>query len=315
VYLAVVLFGAAAVLFPLHVRRARRLAATVPTTEGNPSVGLSLYGRAIGWNMFFSLVFFYTMYALLRWQSECWWLIAAAVYTVFAVLLPIGLAEGIIPHLYKPESLPDHALADRVRALANEVGIALEFVGRWTEEEVPERPPVMLAGRGRFLFFDERTIGLLAPDERLALAAREIGGARRHHRLKRVLAGAACATAGFAVVHGGATILIGRGSSASVMGVRDIAAFPLTALCVLIASAIAQTLYRAILRAQVYDADAFAARRVGTGLSIRALQKLLGDPEPSPRWVEWLFRCEPSVRRRVHRLEQRVESFNETLKS
>ncbi len=310
-YLGVVLLGAAAVLFPLHARRARKLAAALPPAEEDETATtawLGIYARAVAMDAGFSFAFFYVVYALLRWSPHRWWMVAATVYIVFAVLLPMVMVYWVLPHLYTPVALTDDEITTQVRNAGAAAKIHLQFVGQWTDEDIPENSAVTLSKRARAIYFHRDLIEKLTPDELAAIAAREIGGTLHRHRLLQALAGAACAVGGFGAVHWGVAELLRRGAPSPVEGVRAISAFPLLALLVLAASAIAQPVYRAVHRALVYDADAFAARIAGADPLIRALRKMLDDPPPAPRWVEWLFLHEPSTRHRLESLIREVRA-------
>jgi len=304
VYLAVSFLGLAVLLFPFHAARARRLTDAL-RAQGFASVSQwVLHARAVGSQGVLAFAFFYALYVLLRWFPIQWWMLVATAYAAVAVWMPMGMRHYILPRIYRLEALPEALLESRLMNLAQAVGVSIKRVGMWAADDDMEAewPPVMI-GAGRIMGLHPSVVENMEPEAVLALAARELGAVRQRHGPIRAGAAAACALAAFGAVHLGAQYLVRLGIPAPASGVRDIASFPLLALLVLIASAMAQTVYRAILRAQVYAADAFAERLVGSDGLVDALRELYPEPTPLPQWVEWLFLSQPSVRRRLQRLQ------------
>jgi STE24 endopeptidase len=137
----------------------------------------------------------------------------------------------------------------------------------------------------RCVFVTERLVATLAPDELAAIIAHEVGHHRRRHVPLRL-----CAVATFVLPWLGATAL-------------EIPGAFLAGLVLALPATLA--VFR-LVRWTEYDADAYAARRVGPGAMARALRGL-GPEADGPRFTR-PFALHPPLDRRVARLDPLDES-------
>lgn len=302
-YLALIIVGLIAAVFPIHNARARRLARALNAPDPSDAGWLRLHARAVAADAAMAFAFFNVLYALLHWTPQRWWIVAAVLYAALAIALPEFLSERVIPRLYQPQPVPNSDLERALLEMAARVGHPLEGVGAWSEEDSPHFPDALLAGpRRRFLLLSAFAARACTAAEAGALAAREIGRLKRRQRGAQIAFGGALAGAGFAAVHYGATAALRRFGPVTIAEARDLAGFPLLALAILAASALVQPLLRAQRRGQDFAADAFAARVAGAPALLSALRRLQGRLPERPRWIEWLFDERPSLRRRQARL-------------
>lgn len=303
-YIAVVVFGVTAAIFPVHYGRARRLAAALRESTGTDVGWGTLYLRAVVGDATLTFGFFYAVYALLHWAPHRWWMIAAALYAGLALALPALLSWLVLPRLYQPTALDKPELERRLRELAARAGRRLDWIGVWEPQDSSAFPEAMLARRRcDVLLLSPRLTREFPPEETVALVAREYARVRQHHLAVALTAGTALAAAAFAAVHYTGRWAIGHLGPYAPTDARDIAGFPLLALAVMAASGVALPAMRAIRRAQVYAADALAARWTDPATLASALRRIAGgEARPSPLWVEWLFGERPALTRRLQRL-------------
>lgn len=303
-YLAVIVLGVTAAVFPVHYGRARRLAAALRGSFGGHVSWAFLYLRAVVGDAALTFAFFYTVYALLHWTPHRWWIIAAALYSAIATALPALLSWLVLPRLYQSTALDNPELEHRLRALAARAGRPLDRIGIWEPEDSSAFPEALLARwRRNVLLLSPRLARDFPAEETVALAAREYARVRQHHLAVAMTAGTLLAAAAFAAVHYAGRWALGHPGPRVPADARDLAGFPLLALAIMAASGIALPAMRAIRRTQVYAADALAAHWTDPATLAAALRRLAdGEPSPAPLWIEWLFNDRPALARRLRRL-------------
>jgi len=225
------------------------------------------------------------------------------------VVAPAVLPWLVQPRLYQPRPWGDSDRERRLRALAERVGHPIARIGVWEEADSVHFPPVLLAGRSRDTLLLGAPLATVFPaEETEALAAREFGRVRQRQVLAGIVLGTFLSGAAFAAVHYAGSAALRRLGPRPITDARDIAGFPLLALAIMAASGVALPALRALRRAQIFAADAFAARATSAAALESALRRLEGDAPPPPRWVEWLFGEQPALSRRIRRLLARAAS-------
>jgi len=257
------------------------------------------------------------IYALLRLQSDRWWLWAALVYLVFAVLLANLAPVLIAPLFYKFVPLSersddpqqqerDRALAERLIRLAERAGTRVRGVYAFDMSRTTTAANAGLMGLGntRRIVIGDTLLDRYTPDEIEAVLAHELGHHVHGDLEKGILVLSALTLVGFYLAHVALRWGIER---FGFQGMADLAAIPWFALVMGGFALVTLPLQNAWSRWRERKADRYALEATGrpdafTSAMARLANQNLTEAEP-PRWVVWLLHSHPPIGERLRMAE------------
>jgi STE24 endopeptidase len=243
------------------------------------------------------------VYALLRVAPDTWWLWAALVLAVFAVVLANLAPVLIVPLFYTLRPLEDERLRERLLALAAQSGTQVRgvYVMDMSRRTRAANAALMGIGNTRRVVLGDTLWERFEPEEIEGILAHELGH-HVHGDLWRGMALQAALT--FGALWVADRVLRAAASPFGLTGADDLAGLPLLLLVAGVLFTALMPLTNGVSRAMEAAADRFAVRATGDVTAWKgALRKLadqnLAEVDP-PAWVEWLLYSHPSIR---HRLE------------
>jgi len=305
-YTAVVALGASLLFFPLSYYAGfvlpHRYGLSVQTTRG--WIADHIKGTLIG--LVQAIVVALPVYTLLRQAPQSWWLWAAVILTLFAILLTNLAPILIVPLFFKLTPLADADLRRRLLALGDRAGARITgvFVMDMSRRTRTANAALMGIGNTRRIVLGDTLWQRFAPEEIEAILAHELG----HHVHGDLSRGIALQTVlTFGALWAADRVLgalTGPDSPLAVHVPSDPASLPILLLVAGVLFTILMPLTNGLSRRWEAAADRFAVRVTGNAEAWKgALRKLadqnLAEVDP-PRWVEWLLYSHPSIR---HRLE------------
>ncbi len=242
------------------------------------------------------------VYSALRAFPDTWWLIAAAGFSLFAVVLA-GLAPVLLFRLFfKFEPLEDGELRRRLMVLSARIGAQVREVYVWKLGEKTRRANAALAGWGRTrrILLADTLIDEYTEDEIEVVMAHELAHHVHGDIWRALLLRSAIAFGALYLVH------LGLGWWSTSLGYRSISDFaniPLLILITAVVSLAAMPLANAYSRRQERSADEFALTTTGMTDEFASAMAKLASQNLSRRRsnpiVEFLFHSHPSVESRI----------------
>lgn len=150
-----------------------------------------------------ALPLLWVLYAFMDAAGGSWWIWAAAVFSALSVLVSILYPLVIAPLFNSFTPLPDGPLRDRIRALADRVGLGMSGVFVMDGSKRSRHSNAYFTGLGRVkrVVLYDTLVESLGEDEVLAVLAHEIGHEKRRHVLKGTLLSIALFFAGFYILN------------------------------------------------------------------------------------------------------------------
>jgi STE24 endopeptidase len=258
--------------------------------------------KALGLGFALGLAGAELIYFALRRYPETWWLMCAAAFVAFFILLTKLAPVLLFPLFFKFEPLADEELRRRLLRLSERVGARVRGVWLWKLSEKSRKANAALVGWGstRRIILADTLLEKHSPEEIETILAHELG----HHVHNDIGKGIALQTAltfaGFYLVH---RALAAWTAPLGFHGPADFANLPLLLLISSAASLLVLPWSNAFSRWRERRADAFALRTTGNrDAFIGAMEKLaeqnLAQRRPHP-WIELIFHSHPSVEKRI----------------
>ena len=265
--------------------------------------------KQLGLSALLSLLLLEGFYALLR-HTPSWPVWATVGWVGFSLVMARVFPTLILPLFYNTAPLHDEALAKRLQALCQRIGLpvlGVFKVGLGAETRKANAALVGLGGTRRILLSDT-LLAEFSPEEIEGVLAHEVAHHRYHHIAKLLV----IATFGSWIVFTLTQAAGGRWAGPlGLDGLSDIAGFPLLMLWFSIVGFTGLPLQNALARHFEWQADHFAVVTTSPGsfgLALRRLAQLnLADPSP-PRWVVWLFYDHPPITQRIDAAERAVNA-------
>ena len=150
-------------------------------------------------NMILMALFLEVTYFLLRAAPNYWWIWAAAVWTLFGVLMTNLVPILILPLFYKLSPLKDESLRNRLRSLAERVRMKVLNVYEIKLSQKTKKANAMLAGLGntKRVILGDTLIKNYTGEEIETIIAHELGHHYHLHIPKLIVLGTVLAFAGF----------------------------------------------------------------------------------------------------------------------
>lgn len=242
------------------------------------------------------------VYWALRSRPDTWWLLCAAVFVLFFILLARLAPVLLFPLFFKFEPLADEELRQRLLRLSERVGARVQSVWLWRLSEKSRKANAALVGWGksRRIILADTLLEKHVPDEVEVVLAHELA----HHVHGDIWRGIAVQTAlTFAGFYAVDRALEAWTEPLGFAGIADFANLPLLLLVAAGVSLLALPAANAHSRHLERRADAFALRTTGKREAfVSSMEKLaeqnLAQRRPHP-WLEFIFHSHPSVEKRI----------------
>ncbi len=242
------------------------------------------------------------LYWTMRRWPEHWWVISAALFVAFFVLLTHLAPLLILPLFFKFRPLENPSLTERLLALSRRAGTHVKGVFEWKLSEKSKKANAALVGLAntRRIILADTLLEKLNDDEVEAVLAHELG----HHVYRHILHSLAVQIAptflGFYVAQAALSRLT---SYFGFAGLADFANLPLLGLLGTVLSLVLLPALNAHSRYMERQADAYALRAIASkSVFISGMEKLaelnLAERHP-PAWIEFVFHSHPSTEKRI----------------
>jgi STE24 endopeptidase len=231
------------------------------------------------------------------WTLWCWigWvLLSIIIAQVFPVL--------ILPIFYKTTKLENESLENRLKALSEGTGIAIEGVYNLKLSESTRKGNAMLAGLGktRRVLLGDTLLEKLTEEQIEVVYAHELGHHIHRHFYKNLTLHALFSVLLLALIY----LILGKfaGPDPQMAG-QCVAKLPLVALTLSLFSFVWRPVLNAISRYFERQADQYALERTQAAEAfVSAFEALaeqnLADPAP-PRWVVIMYYDHPPIHERI----------------
>ncbi|MCH8288117.1 MAG: M48 family metallopeptidase [Candidatus Marinimicrobia bacterium] len=241
-------------------------------------------------------------YFFLRKYGELWWIPTGMTVFVFSVLLGKLAPTLIFPLFYKFEPLSSGTLQEKIKKMAEEVGMKLQGVYSFNLSKTTKKANAAFAGFGKSkrVLLGDTLLNLMPDNEVLTVLAHELGHYRLKHIPKLIAASAITTFLGLYLAAELYSATLGYFGFASL---TDIGGLPLLSLWLMLYSFITGPISNSLSREYERQADRFAVELSGdSGAFESALKRLAGanlsDVEPHPA-VEFMFHSHPAINKRL----------------
>lgn len=255
----------------------------------------ALVGAVLG------VVILTAFYFLLIHFPETWWLLFAAFFFLFQILVAQLFPALILPIFYKLKPIENERLGTRLKTLVEKFGYRMSGVFSFNLSQETKKANAALTGLGktRKIIISDTLLENFSDEEIEVVMSHELGHLVRHHMMKGIVASGIAGLAGFFVM--------ARAYSAYAAGlghpVYSLATIPFLALLVTLSGIVAMPLGNFYSRRIEHEADMFALETTGMknefAESMRKLGKLNLTPENPPAWIEKIFFSHPSIGARI----------------
>ena len=240
--------------------------------------------------------------ALIRWDPERWWMLAAAIFTIVMVGLVQLAPVLLLPLFYEFKPLDREALVRRLVALANRAGATVMGVFEWRLSDKTRKANAALTGIGRTrrIIISDTLLTQHSDDEIEVILAHELA----HHVHRDIWKGIALETVLIALGFYLADAVLARfAHSFGLTGKADVAALPLLLLAAGAVSIALMPVANALSRAHERRADRYALDMTKNVPAFVSAMKRLGaqnlaEEHPS-RLVQILFYTHPPISARI----------------
>lgn len=243
-----------------------------------------------------------TLYLLIRWTPDWWWLPAGTVFAVFFVVLAQLTPVVILPLFFKFEKLPEDDRTTRLNEICRSAGVKVMGIYEWGMSEKTVKANAALVGWGstRRVVLSDSLLNDFNASEVEVVLAHELGHHRLGHLPKLLILQILVTFTAFLAADLFFNLL---GPSLGIEIMEDIAGMPLFALVFTAVGLLTMPVVNAVSRALERQADAFALQLTGlVGSFISAMERLavmnMSEIQPGPV-IEFLFHSHPSPASRI----------------
>ncbi len=258
--------------------------------------------KSLALQLLFGLAAIELIYALISPLPDTWWLVAAAVFIGFFIVLARLAPILILPLFFKFEPLEDGDLKNRLMALAERVETHVQGVYVWKLSRKTSKSNAALMGWGatRRIVVADTMIEKSTPEEIEVVLAHELAHQVNRDIPRMVIVQSIIIVAGFAVIHG---VLSALSDSFGFRGIDDFANLPLLLLVTVVTGLLFMPAINAYSRSRERAADLFALETTRwPEVFISAMERLgeqnLSEKEPNPL-MEFIFHSHPSLGKRI----------------
>lgn len=244
-----------------------------------------------------------TFFGLVRWQPRTWWVWGWAGFTALTALLFFLYPVLIAPLFNRFTPLDDPRLEIRIRALADDAGVAVDevLVSDASRRSTVENAYVAGLGATRQVVLYDTLLAAGDEQETLYVVAHELGHEVEDHVLKNLALSSAGLLVGFAALAALATTRVWSWGGAD--GIADPAAIPLLLVFATVAGLILLPIQNGISRRFEARADQIALELThDPDTAIRVHRRLafsnIADLRP-PAPAVWLLYSHPPIADRI----------------
>jgi STE24 endopeptidase len=242
------------------------------------------------------------VYSALRHRPDTWWMIAAAGYSIVAIVL-VNLAPVVLlPLFFTFKPLNKDTLRDRLTALASKAGTNIMGVYEWTLSDRTRKANAALTGIGntRRILLSDTLLAEYSDDEIEVILAHELAHHVHRDIWTTVLFDIALTLAGFFAAH---LVLYRAVPFFGFEGIADPAGMPILLLTAGGVGLCVKPLLNAVSRSHERRADAYALTMTeNPSAFITAMRRLgqqnLAEDSPS-KLVQALFYTHPPINERL----------------
>ncbi len=267
----------------------------------------ALVGSVIG--VILIMVFYFLLVSFTR----TWWILFAAFFFIFQVLVAQLFPAVILPMFYKLKPMSEGELYSRLSSLVERLGYHMRGVFSFDLSRETRKANAALTGLGksRKIIISDTLLENFSNDEIEVVLAHELGHLVKHHMMKGIIVSAITSLIGFGIV----AQLYSAYTAALHVHSYDVTAIPFLAFVLTIFGVIVMPLGNFFSRKIEHEADTFALETTGMRTefaeSMRKLGKLNLTPENPPAWIEKIFFSHPSIGARIRAaLPESVSSTN-----
>lgn len=257
-------------------------------------------GRALA--LVLSMPLVVVIYLFLGKFPQTWWLLTFA-FVMFVMVILTGIAPVLVlPLFYKTEPLADSELRKRLLKIAERSKVSIKgvFQAKFSSKTTAGNAMLMGWGNTRRLILSDTLLQCYSPDEIEVVMAHELGHHRHGDIIKLMLVQSSLILLGFYLVN---LVLNWAVRRSDLLGVADVAAFPLLALVLAAFALVSMPLVNAYSRHIEERADEFSLTATANPQAFDTMLTKLTDQnlsESKPgRWAELLFYDHPPYYRRM----------------
>lgn len=246
------------------------------------------------------------VWGLIRLAPDRWWLLAAAAFTLFGVVLAQLAPVLLMPVFYDIQPLRRQDLVDRLVGLAARANAHVIGVFEWRLSDRTRKANAALAGIGRTrrILLSDTLLAQHADEEIEVILAHELAHHVHHDIWKGLALDAALVALGLYLAD---RVLVTLGPGLGLSGAGDIAGLPLLVLTAGAVSVVLLPVAHLLSRRHERRADRYALDMTGNVRAfVSAMRRLslqnLAEDRPS-RLVEVLFHSHPSTTARIEAAE------------
>ncbi len=259
-----------------------------------------LKGLAVGAAMGLAAMEF--LYATMRHWPEHWWLVCAAGFMSFFVLMANLAPVLIMPIFFNFKPLENTDLTERLLELTRRAHTRVKGVFEWKLSEKSKKANAALMGLGntRRIILSDTLLAGFSNDEIEAVLAHELGHHVHRHIFQLIAIQGGAVFTGLYLIH---RTLDWLSPHFGFHGAADFANLPLLALVTTILSLLLLPAVNSYSRVLERQADTYALKAIPSREPfISSMEKLaelnLAERQPHP-WIEALFHSHPSIQKRI----------------
>ncbi|NQT33379.1 MAG: M48 family metallopeptidase [Candidatus Omnitrophica bacterium] len=230
-------------------------------------------------------------YAILRNFPDAWWVISAAGWVFFTIVLTRLMPVLLIPLFFKYKTIDDGVLKDSIMDLAKNAGVDLVDVCQIDYSRKTKKANAALVGLGktRKVIFTDTLIDDFSLREVVSVAAHEFGHFRKKHIWQLLTFSAIVTLLGFFILSRTAEAIT---SVMGASGLTDLYILPFLVLLLSIFGIIlmpAQNFFSRVLERQ---ADGFTLKLTGDADAFVSVMKKLAEmnlADTDPSWLKKVF--------------------------
>jgi len=246
------------------------------------------------------------IYWTIRDWPDNWWIISAAAFVTFFILLANLAPVLLFPIFFKFKPVEDPELTERLMDLSRRARTHVHGVFEWKLSEKSKKANAALVGLGntRRIILSDTLLANFTEEEVEAVLAHEFGHHVHHHVFRSIVIQTVTTFLGFYLAN---VCLENWGPALGFRGVEDFANLPLFVLVSMALSLVLLPCINMHSRWLERQADDYAVNNIANKSAfITSMEKLaelnLAERRPAA-WIEFIFHSHPSIEKRIARAQ------------